>query len=62
MIGELLEIERLRDGQSLKKARQDLVPVLKRVARTFDDRPRVLSWLRGRHRSSQMSLPTAYRR
>lgn len=39
MIGELLELERLRDGAGIKTTRQNLVPILQDVARNFADRP-----------------------
>ena len=38
MIGELLELERLRDGQGIQRARQNIVPILEEVARNFEDR------------------------
>src|SRR5262249_3687894 len=38
MIGELLELERLRDGAGLKTTRQNLVLVLDYVAKSFQDR------------------------
>lgn len=39
MIGELLELERLRDGRGISTARQDLVSLLGEVARNYEDRP-----------------------
>lgn len=39
MIGELLELERLRDGRRISTARQDVVSLLDEVARNYDDRP-----------------------
>jgi len=39
MIGELLELERLRDGHGVRTARQDLLPLLKDVAESFRNRP-----------------------
>jgi signal transduction histidine kinase len=39
MIGELLELERLRDGRGVRRSRQDLMPVLREVAQTFHDMP-----------------------
>ncbi len=39
MIGELIELERLRDGRTVRAARQDVVPLLQEVARGFEDRP-----------------------
>lgn len=39
MIGELLELERLRDGRGISTARQDVVSLLGEVARHYDDRP-----------------------
>jgi signal transduction histidine kinase len=39
MIGELIELERLRDGRGLKTARQDVVPILEDIARNVHDRP-----------------------
>lgn len=39
MIGELLELERLRDGRGISTARQDVVSLLGEVARNYDDRP-----------------------
>jgi signal transduction histidine kinase len=39
MIGELLELERLRDGRGIKTSRQNLVAVLDEVAHGFHDRP-----------------------
>jgi signal transduction histidine kinase len=39
MIGELLELERLRGGRGVRPARQDLLPVLRDVAETFHDTP-----------------------
>jgi signal transduction histidine kinase len=39
MIGELLELERLRDGHSIGTTRQNLVPLLDDVARNYDERP-----------------------
>ncbi len=39
MIGELVELERLRDGRGIRTARQDMVSLLGEVARNHDDRP-----------------------
>lgn len=39
MITELLELERLRDGRGIRTERQDLVPILREVAESFQDRP-----------------------
>jgi signal transduction histidine kinase len=39
MIGELLELERLRDGSGIKAMRQNLVALLDEVAQGFEDRP-----------------------
>ena len=39
MIGELLELERLRDAHGIQKVRQNIVPVLDEVAQNFQDRP-----------------------
>lgn len=39
MITELLELERLREGRGIRTERQDLVPVLRAVAESFEDRP-----------------------
>ncbi|MGH9841794.1 MAG: sensor histidine kinase [Blastocatellia bacterium] len=39
MIGELLELERLRDGHGIRTARQNVVSILDEVARNFHDRP-----------------------
>jgi signal transduction histidine kinase len=39
MIGELLELERLRDGYGIRTTHQNLVPILEDVAQSFDDRP-----------------------
>lgn len=39
MIGELLELERLREGHGIKTTRQDIVGVIDDVARNFHDRP-----------------------
>lgn len=38
MISELLELERLRDGRSLKTAGHDVVPILRDIAGSFHDR------------------------
>jgi signal transduction histidine kinase len=38
MIGELLELERLRDGRRISTASQDVVSLLGEVARNYDDR------------------------
>lgn len=46
MIGELLELERLRDGQGIKASRQNLMPLIGELAEHFRNRPpgvRVLS-------------------
>ncbi len=39
MIGELIELERLRDGHGIKPERQDLVALLHEAARSFEGRP-----------------------
>ena len=39
MIGELLELERLRHGRGISTARQDVVSLLGEVAGNYDDRP-----------------------
>lgn len=39
MIGELLELERLRDGRRIRTSRQDVVTLLDEVARNYRDRP-----------------------
>lgn len=39
MIGELLELERLRDGRGISTARQNVVPLLHELARNYEDRP-----------------------
>ncbi|HKI05779.1 MAG TPA: HAMP domain-containing sensor histidine kinase [Thermoanaerobaculia bacterium] len=39
MITELLELERLRDGRGVRTERQDLVPILREVAESFQGRP-----------------------
>jgi signal transduction histidine kinase len=39
MIGELIELERLRDGRGIRPARGDLVAILHDVARNYEDRP-----------------------
>jgi signal transduction histidine kinase len=39
MVTELLELERLRDGRSLRRTRQDVVALLHDVARDFEHRP-----------------------
>jgi signal transduction histidine kinase len=39
MIGELLELERLRDGRGIGTARQNVVPLLDELARNYEDRP-----------------------
>lgn len=38
MIGELLELERLRDGNGMRTTRQNLVPILQDIAENFHDR------------------------
>jgi signal transduction histidine kinase len=38
MVSELLELERLRDGRGIHVERQDLVPVLRDVAGSFQDK------------------------
>jgi signal transduction histidine kinase len=38
MITELLELERLRDGRGLRAERQDLLPILREVVDSFQDR------------------------
>lgn len=39
MITELLELERLRDGQGIRTEHQDLIPLLHEMAEGFQDRP-----------------------
>src|SRR5262249_22132062 len=39
MIGGLLELERLRGGRGVRPARQDLVPLLREVAESFEKTP-----------------------
>jgi signal transduction histidine kinase len=39
MISELLELERLRDGRSVRLVRQDLIGLLRDVTESFRDRP-----------------------
>jgi signal transduction histidine kinase len=39
MITELLELERLREGRGLRRERRDLVPLLREVTESFEDRP-----------------------
>lgn len=39
MIAELLELERLRSTNGLRRVNQDLVPILQEVARSFEGRP-----------------------
>jgi signal transduction histidine kinase len=39
MIGELVELERLRDGHGIRTACQNVIPILDEVARSFQDRP-----------------------
>jgi signal transduction histidine kinase len=39
MIAELLELERLRGGRGLEIARQDLLPILREVAESFQHKP-----------------------
>jgi signal transduction histidine kinase len=39
MITELLELERLRDGCGIRCERQDLVPILRDVAKSYEQRP-----------------------
>lgn len=39
MIGELLELERLRDGSGIRTSRQNVVAILDEVAQNFHDRP-----------------------
>ena len=39
MIGELLELERLRDGRGISTTRQNLVSLVSEVARNYDERP-----------------------
>lgn len=39
MITELLELERLRDGRGIRCERQDLVPILRDVAKSYGERP-----------------------
>ncbi len=39
MIGELLELERLRDGHGIRTACQNVIPILDQVAANFHDRP-----------------------
>ena len=38
MITELLELERLREGRGMRTERRDLVPILREVAESFQDR------------------------
>lgn len=38
MITELLELERLRDGRGIRTSRQDLAPILRELAESFQDR------------------------
>jgi signal transduction histidine kinase len=52
LIAELLEFERLRDGRGIRTARRDLMPLLRDVAKTFQDRPpgvRIVSSSAGLH-------------
>jgi len=39
MISELLELERLRDGRGIRCERQDLIPILHDVAKSYEQRP-----------------------
>ena len=39
MIGELLELERLRDGRGISTAPHNIIPLLGEIARNYDDRP-----------------------
>jgi signal transduction histidine kinase len=39
MITELLELERLREGRGIRTERRDLVPILREMAESFQDRP-----------------------
>jgi signal transduction histidine kinase len=39
MITEILELERLRDGRGIRTERQDLMPILREVTESFEDRP-----------------------
>jgi signal transduction histidine kinase len=39
MITELLELERLREGRGIRTEHQNLVPILREVAESFQDRP-----------------------
>jgi signal transduction histidine kinase len=39
MIAELLELERLRAGRGISPVRQDLAPILREAAQSFQDRP-----------------------
>ncbi|HSQ31962.1 MAG TPA: HAMP domain-containing sensor histidine kinase [Gemmatimonadaceae bacterium] len=39
MVAELLELERLRAGGGIRAERQDLVPIVREVAASFEDRP-----------------------
>jgi signal transduction histidine kinase len=39
MIGELLDLERLRDGAGIRTTRQDLVPILHDIGKNFHERP-----------------------
>lgn len=39
LIGELLELERLRGGHGIRRERQNLVPIIRDVAATFAQRP-----------------------
>ena len=52
MIAELLELERLRDGRGIKPVCQDLMPLLRDVAESFQNRPpgvRIVSTSREAH-------------
>jgi signal transduction histidine kinase len=49
MIGELVELERLRDGHGIRPTPQNLVPLLAEIARMYEDRPpgvRIMSTMR----------------
>lgn len=52
LIAELLEFERLRDGQGMRIARWDLAPLVRDVAKSFQDRPpgvRIVAGAAGTH-------------
>ena len=45
MITELLELERLRDGRGIRCERQDLVPILRDVAKSYEQGPPGISFV-----------------